>query len=425
VNSLNGFLCAGSLVLSFGMGGVAQAATYYTSKTGSDSNSCSQATSSSTPKLTVGSGVSCLKPGDVLSVRGGVYAESLVNNVPSGTSWSSAVQIRAYPNETVWLRPSSGSDIVVIFNQSQQYIEFDGINMDGSGTRYGVIKVEGWSGGNPHHIRFRNAEIIGSPASTIAILVAAVVPGIIGGNEFINLTVHGGGLYDSNHGIYIQSSNNLIENCLFYDLAGAGIQIYNGYGHSANNNTVRNNTVRNLRTGVRGDDGSAGRHAGMYIYSTDSGTAVYNNVIYNIPSNGGGTVGIEVSGSNIALYNNTVSDVNGYGILIISGSSNSVRNNIAYGNAPDFAAGSSVSVADNLFGTDPMFVNAGSGNFQLQTGSPAIDAGASLSLVTADKIGVARPQGGATDIGAYEWKGTSSPAPGAAPTAPTGLRVVQ
>ncbi|MBM4016804.1 MAG: DUF1565 domain-containing protein [Planctomycetes bacterium] len=47
----------------------------------------------------------------------------------------------------------------------------------------------------------------------------------------------------------------------------------------------------------------------------------------------------------------------------------------------------------------------GPGDARLRPGSPAINAGAALKEVAADKDGTVRPQGKATDIGAYEFKG--------------------
>ena len=44
--------------------------------------------------------------------------------------------------------------------------EFDGINLDARNTTAGVIRIEASSLGNPHHIRFQNAEFIGTPNSS-------------------------------------------------------------------------------------------------------------------------------------------------------------------------------------------------------------------------------------------------------------------
>ena len=85
--------------------------TYYVSTSGSDGRSCAQAQSQSTPKLTLNNAVGCLRAGDTLFVRGGVYEEWLLVNVPSGTSWSNKVRIAALPGETVWLRPYSGPHV--------------------------------------------------------------------------------------------------------------------------------------------------------------------------------------------------------------------------------------------------------------------------------------------------------------------------
>jgi hypothetical protein len=47
-------------------------------------------------------------------------------------------------------------------------------------------------------------------------------------------------------------------------------------------------------------------------------------------------------------------------------------------------------------------VNIATGDFSLQAGSAAIDAGTTVADVTDDITGARRPAGGAFDIGAYE-----------------------
>jgi hypothetical protein len=67
-------------------------------------------------------------------------------------------------------------------------------------------------------------------------------------------------------------------------------------------------------------------------------------------------------------------------------------------------SGSGITVTNAITG-DPLFINPGNLDLHLQSGSPAIDTGASdvSSLVTADYDGIPRPRGSAYDIGAYEF----------------------
>ena len=98
------------------------------------------------------------------------------------------------------------------------------------------------------------------------------------------------------------------------------------------------------------------------------------------------------------------------------------RLDIVFANAGNNFVGEGAGIAqsNNLFGIDPLFVNAYDGNFQVKADSPAVNKGVSLAIVTTDFAGVARPQGGAPDIGAYEYNGSSS----TPPAAPTSFRIV-
>ena len=61
------------LVVCATLPGAALGTTYYVSKSGNDGNSCAQAQSPSTPKLTFASGLTCLSAGDTLIVHAGTY----------------------------------------------------------------------------------------------------------------------------------------------------------------------------------------------------------------------------------------------------------------------------------------------------------------------------------------------------------------
>jgi len=92
-------------------------------------------------------------------------------------------------------------------------------------------------------------------------------------------------------------------------------------------------------------------------------------------------------------------------------------------------SGSSGCWSNNIYNVgDPKFVTPGNGNFQLQPGSPLVDAG----IIVNDSVwGNLSYLGSAPDIGAYEYGGESPPPPsppppdGSAPSAPTGLKIIQ
>ena len=69
------------VVLQVFMMGTSSASVFYVATTGNDSNPGNQ----SAPFKTLKKGVSVLRLGDTLYVRGGIYAESLINNIPSGS----------------------------------------------------------------------------------------------------------------------------------------------------------------------------------------------------------------------------------------------------------------------------------------------------------------------------------------------------
>jgi hypothetical protein len=206
------------------------------------------------------------------------------------------------------------------------------------------------------------------------------------------------------------------------------VQIWNEFTASgqqsagANNNIIRYNRIHDGQRSTMG-----GRGWGI-IAGTGTGTKIYGNLVYGVQNTAGGSAGISVfSSTNSEVYNNTVSGNSPIGLDVTAYAAGAiVRNNISYGNGGgDYAGnGPGMTVSNNLFGVDPKFVNPSGRDFQLQTGSPALDAAVTLSAVTSDVNGTARPQGQAYDIGAYERATASSPAAPSAPSAPTGLRVV-
>jgi parallel beta-helix repeat protein len=380
--------------------------TYYVAKNGNDSNSCAQAQSSSTPMRSIKRGITCLATGDTLLIRSGNYDERIVNyqtTIASGTSFANPVTIAAYPGEAVWLTPTVPSSAAIIDfspNVPNQYIIFDGINVDGTNVTGGNSAIT--PGGT--RIRFQNLEV----KNTGNGLTSGSGFSVYGSfNEFINLDVHDNGkandfLYNlaAGYGFYIGGSDNLVERSRIHHNGGYGIHIYHTSGSGADRNIIRYNQIFDNST-------AAQQETSDILLSSGDGNKAYGNLLYRTTFKAA-TRGISAVGSNPAVYNNTIYNY-GYGGISTSGSTNAVvRNNIIYGNgtsgqtANTEFSNSPGLIADHNLVLDPKFTAAGS-DFRLQSGSPAIDTGVTIDGISFDITGTNRPQGAAYDLGAFEY----------------------
>jgi pectin methylesterase-like acyl-CoA thioesterase len=82
------------IAATFGLAGVAQAASFYVSPQGSDAN---RGTSINAPLRTIQQAVNAARPGDTILVRGGTYRET-ISTPRSGTS-RAPITIQNYGNE--------------------------------------------------------------------------------------------------------------------------------------------------------------------------------------------------------------------------------------------------------------------------------------------------------------------------------------
>ena len=355
---------------------VATAATYYVATAGNNANSGTQAQ----PFRTIAKGLTVLQAGDTLYLRGGPYTENIDSNeqtIPSGTSWSNAITIAAYPGETVILNGHINFVTSPCGSGSIAYLIFDRLIIDATGHFGGV----GGCGDNAHHIRYQNGELKNSRGSGML--------GIGTGSEIINMKVHHNGSSWLDHGIYWCESDTIIRDSEFYENTGYGIHLYGG-DRCGNNVKIYNNRIYN------------NHYAGVTL---NHGTNIlfYNNLVYNHTQPDGWALQIDRGTTNAQVYNNTLHN-NLNGVQVWRVTNTIVKNNILSqsGNISDSSTGL---VQSNNLTTDPKFVNASANDFTLQAMSPAIDAGTTLSAVTTDIVGTLRSQSCCYDIGAYEYQG--------------------
>jgi len=369
-------------------------ATYYVATTGNDSN----LGTIGSPFLTIPKGLSVMVAGDTLLIRAGSYGaiSSNTQTIPSGTSFTNAITVAAYPSEAVTLRA------IGLSGAPYKYIIFDRLKIDGQyDGNNNIVYLNG-----TNHIRFTTCEITRSSGQG-ALVTTGSANNPTSHTEFINCSAHHNGplvpsASPQNHGMYIAAPYTTVSGGSFYNNEGYGVQCNNSYGFRMSGIVFKNFTSRNNGSG------------GISINGAD-GALVFNNIVYGHTTR----AGISVSWWNptgVKVYNNTVynNTVAGIEVTTSGATGTIIKNNIIFqcggGSTGISDAGSGTVRANNLPNTtNPLFVNAGSANFALQAGSQAIDFGTTLPEVTTDIIGTSRPQGTAYDIGAYEFVGGGTP----------------
>jgi Right handed beta helix region len=349
---------------------LAHGATYYVAKTGSDSNSCANAQSQSTPKLTINAGAACLSGGDTLIVKAGSYTESLINNLPSGTAGSPTVLKSEVNHGAVMFTDATGTaNWCTICLQNKSYITIDGMVLDGSHTDHAAhVYIYGTS----DHIVVQNNEIrfgnghCNSTDNPMGIATGPATPMssfiVVRNNDIHHISINvPGGCAFYGYGMYFYPTDSLVEGNDIHDNASYGIHNYNGASLSyALRNVYRNNKIH--------DNGFIAGQAGILYASGGSDNQFYNNIVYNNATFGVQVSGFGVTASNNTLYNNTFYG-NGLECIRLGSSSGggpvntTIRNNICYGNGTDdvvtAASDTTGTVSDhNLLGTNPLFVNA-------------------------------------------------------------------
>lgn len=289
-----------------------------------------------------------------------------------------------------------------IYAQNSDNVELIGNEIDfGGDTGADGIQLNGASGTLNNFIVKDNVVRRESKTTTKGcIIVERGSGGLISGNR----------VFRGKFGIAIYTSNTVVEYNYLEDIGfNDALRMWENRGQT--NVTLRYNIVNGCENAGLSIGNSAQTLTPM------SNIRVYNNLIYN--TYWGVGFGLPVSGE---FKNNIVwSDVHvnphrrlgfigvipgetfvsDYNIIQDKGTSPMVR--WLGTNYYDLTSYQAASGSDaNSLSSSPMWVAPASANFQLQSGSPAIDAGAALGA-TADFDGNPAPQGTATDIGPLEY----------------------
>jgi parallel beta-helix repeat protein len=438
----------------------AHAAERFVATSGNDANAGTLAS----PFKTINKAAAVSLPGDVVSVRGGIY-NTAVSVSAKGTA-TARIVIRSYPGEKAVIDGTGlGTSTILVNFSGTQYLDFTGFEVRNA-PYIGINIRNGHStriADNVIHHTYRGAVYFGADAmggSTDAIIennvaynnvlenTAHSTSGGWAGTLVITrtngATIRGNRVYNNDGEAIIvnRSDNALVYGNELFDNFSQGVFLDNARFTTVDSNLIYSTgNTRYFRDGFPGQ--------GIAIANetyTDSNPSTDNTIVNNIVvgtrwgfyygnfENGGGLKNTRVANNtfhktaqeivriavdahaNSVIENNIFHTAGGSGTSI-AGSGVTFRNNNWYGVNAGAAAGSGDVIGN------PNFANAGgftANDYRVQTGSVAIARAADLlAVVKNDYFGAARAL--PFDIGAHQYS-TGAPADTQAPTVPAGVR---
>jgi hypothetical protein len=417
-------------------------ATYYIAKTGDDANSCTQARSQDTPKLTIQAGINCaINAGDSVLVKSGTYLES-VTVWKSGAS-GKPITLKAYPgNAVIWRAPTTDTDSLTgaISIMDSSYIRIEGFRFDGTRAR-ATIRVLNTSG-NKTIKPIRGIEIagntftdngsntnVGKNLSCVLYLqhlghddtFTGSPTNIVSGNIFsanygsdIYLLGTTDTLIQQNTSMYLKSSQDRWNNNWFVTRS---IFIGADIGNAAKRNVIERNTISNIvkdayvttmheGSGIRFDIeasfnivrqniiysinmgqigiGGATRAHGIYTENNSGHNQIMGNIVYDIAEScyrdGSKLTPINIGNRWI---NNVGYNCGQCGISLSHAQSAVVKNNIFMNNgqAQIFVSNSSVRAGGHTFRNNDYF-NPGTAHIGVWNSTQTVCANASHTLLS-------------------------------------------
>jgi hypothetical protein len=371
------------------------ATTYHVKKTGSDSYSCSQAQNPSTPKATINGALNCIGTGAgagagaTVRLYQGTYTETIANRMPGGASWNAPFTLETNPGDVVTLRPSGSCGILIDMRRSTtQYVILRGSTsarmvVDAANCTVDAIKItHSSSSGSSHHIRLEHIEVKNARNHGILVTQTACC------NEFINVWVHHNGSSantNQTHGFYVQSNNNVFDGVVaeYNWNQGLNLRRTNCGGAQCTTNTIVRNSVFRY-------NGRSGSGNGI-SYGAGENLQFVNNLFYKNAKSG---LLCSTTASNAKIFNNTFWN-NGYYAMKLADTNctnTQIRNNIFWQNIPgNILNGGAGTTDSNNLTTDPKFIDPSKDDFRLQSGSPAIDQGATITSVSTTTVAAPQP----------------------------------
>jgi hypothetical protein len=312
------------------------------------------------PWATVGKALATVGADTRILVRKGTYVER-IEAAAKGRAGDD-ISLEAHPGERVVLH-------VQLLLRNATHVRVRGFLFDGQGMSGTAIRIDSGSFVELFGNEIRNYRRTDS-SQAVLLDKDTFRPSIVANH------IHDTGIWDQHdHGVYCKNAKGAyIANNVIHDLdKGAGIHLYSGDGTGCDGSIVTANTI------------VASQTSGIIISRGSDANVVTGNLIAGHAGTESGTFGAAV--------------LEREGI----GQGNVVRNNLGHANAKaeDFSCPSCAAVSGNVT-ADPGFLSMAARDFRLSPGSPAADRAVPADAPRTDREGTPRPQGAASDIGAYE-----------------------
>jgi parallel beta-helix repeat protein len=401
------------------------AATYYVDAVyGKDTNA---GTSTSAPWKTIAKlNYFTFKPGDVILFKRGVMWKEQLTVKQSGTS-SSPITIGAYGTGNAPVIDGSLSRNHGIYMNGRAYIVVRDLKIQN--TKHASVRIDG----SRYIIVRDNTMYVNGRAG---VFVQSSNNCLIKGNKMTTpnteYNIQTDGIYAQRNSYNTYEGNHIVISNRHKDQHCDAIQFYQETSATVKNNYVeQDNTKGGNAQGIYCSENTGTfrifNNIGYGMYTTSSlikfkNTSSYSGKVQIVGNTlyGGKGALVQTNDPYIIFKNNIVVTAGSY--LLVSfekavGTKSNINNNLyrrrGTGSTVVAYAGASYTMTkwksagfdQSGLETDPRFVSISSKNFQLASGSPALNKVVNLSSpYNVDRLGTARPYASSTDIGAYEMK---------------------
>jgi parallel beta-helix repeat protein len=402
--------------------------TYFVSPLGDDSDGLSEGTAFRSPQRAA----DVVDPGDTVVLMDGVYESGPQSNgvtlTRSGTA-DAWITFTAAPGATPVIKAQAWLGFSI---EGAQYVLVDGLTVEGVADEvdeaealrqqdtddprvlnncFGVVANPDDPTDTSHHITIRNS---------------------------VARDCSGAGMYTFGADYVTFEYNQIYRNARWSSYANSGVSMYQSRDVDESTDVkmvIRGNAIYSNENRVPFrfsaddpadrtiSDGNGiiiddGRNTQSFVGPAGvpyrGRTVIENNLVLG---NGGRGIHVFLS-DHVTIVNNTTSgnswtpSIEDGEITAIEASDVFIGNNIAFASddrpaftvfpSPERSPDEVASFGVNLTDADPLFLDGESGDFRLQDGSPAIDAGDPDVAPAVDYDGAPRPQSGGVDLGAYE-----------------------